>query len=562
MKKQKKGTRKSFIIVLTIWLIITAIAWYMAKPALNLASPGFWAFFSIALGVLSLALLIEADVFESSYYRSRDITKAHIIIWIFTGIVLVFSILFGVISDPLFQIETFKRIANVEEGHFEEEFQDISNDSKYILLDADTARRLGDRVLGNIPNATWYEVSQDYSLIVYNGKQYRLSSLQYGGFLKYNRAKSTGIPGYVLVDSESLEAKFVETSEPIKYSPSAFFGNDLKRHIRSQYPGLVFDDFSFEINENGKPYWVASIFTPHAGLWGACSVESFVLVDACTGEMELYSINEKPEWIDHVVSLKHLMKMIYWKYEYVNGVINASKTGVVRTTYEYAEQVRKNSKPENVEPYFYGYSSFLNSKGEVVFFTGVTPANRTESNVGFLCINPSTGKYVFYNTAGAEESSAQGVSEGLIQNMGYQATYPFMINVNGTPTYLMNMKDKAGLIQRYALVNYSDYKQAYVGNTFAETLVGYMKALGMESSYISIESDLENVSTIKAEISEIHEVVIDGTTYYYYLIENGVYRASIKINENQPFFKVGDIVEVDFVPNEITNINAIVGIKK
>ena len=89
-----------------------------------------------------------------------------------------------------------------------------------------------------------------------------------------------------------------------------------------------------------------------------------------------------------------------------------------------------------------------------------------------------------------------------------------------------------------------------------------MKALGMESSYISIESDLENVSTIKAEISEIHEVVIDGTTYYYYLIENGVYRASIKINEYQPFFKVGDIVEVDFVPNEITNINAIVGIKK
>ena len=560
MKKQKKGIRKSFIIVLTIWLIITAIAWYMAKPALNLASPGFWAFFSIALGVLSLVLLIEADVFESSYYRSRDITKAHIIIWIFTGIVLVFSILFGVSSDPLFQVETFKSIADVEEGHFEEEFQDISNDSKYILLDADTARRLGDRVLGSIPNATWYEVSQDYSLIVYNGKQYRFSPLQYGGFFKYNRAKSTGIPGYVLVDSESLEAKFVETSEPIKYSPSAFFGNDLKRHIRSQYPSLVFDAFSFEIDESGKPYWVASIFTPHAGLWGACSVESFVLVDACTGEMELYSINEKPEWIDHVVSLKHLMKMIYWKYEYINGVINASKTGVVRTTYQYADQIRKQGSAE--EPYFYGYSSFLNSKGEVVFFTGVTPANRTESNVGFLCINPSTGKYVFYNTAGAEESSAQGVSEGLIQNMGYQATYPFMINVNGVPTYLMNMTDKSGLIQRYALVNYSDYKQAYVGNTFADALEGYMDLTGVAGRHVRFEFDLENVSTIKGEILDIRETVIDGTTHYYYLIGDNVYRASIKVNENQPFFKVGDIVEVDFVPNEITNINAIVGIKK
>ncbi len=564
MKKSRRSissfaVRKTIIIMLIVWLIVSAAGAYIGKPAWNLASPGFWGYLMFSLGLLSLLMLLEMAI---SSYEDNDITKFHVFIWIATGGIIVVFLILALISAPLFQVENFKSVAEVEEGIFEEDFQDISNDSQYVLLDVDTASRLGDRVLGSIPNAAWYEVSQDYNLIIYKGKQYRISPLQYGGFFQYNRAKATGIPGYVLVDAETLEAKFVETSEHIRFSPSAFFSNELKRHIRSQFPSLVFDQFSFEINDEGTPYWIASVYTPNAGVWGACTIDSCVIVNACTGEMELYSIEEKPEWVDHVQSVAHLMKMIYWKYEYINGIFNFSKTGVVRTTYQYADQVRRQSKESGIEePYFYGYSTFVNSKGEVVIFTGVTPANRTESNVGFLCINASTGRYTYYNTSGAEESSSQGVVEGLIQNMGYQATYPFMINVNGVPTYLMNMKDKSGLIQRYALVNYANYKQAFVGDTFAETLTGYMKLLGIKASFVPIETDEESVMNVRGEIFDIREAVIDGTTYYYYLIGDSVYRASITVNENQVFFKTGDKVEVSYVPNESTNINVIVGIK-
>lgn len=563
MAKQKRNLkpRTSVVIMFVIWIVGALIGAYASKPALNLASPGLWGFISISTVLLSIMMLLECGIAESINYHESDPTPYHVAIWIITGAILVLFFILFLASCPLFHVDTYRNVAVVEEGSFEEEFQDISNDAKYVLLDADTASRLGDRVLGNIPNATWYEVDQSYNLIIYKGRQYRISPLQYGGLFKYNRAKATGIPGYVLVDAETLEARFVETSEHIQYSPSAFFGNNLKRHIRSQYPGLVFDEFSFEIDEEGTPYWIASIFTPHAGVWGACTVDSFVLVNACTGEMQLYSIDEKPEWIDHVQSIAHLMKMVYWKYEYVNGIFNFSNTGVVRTTYEYAEQVRKQSKEAEVEePYFYGYSTFVNSKGEVVIFTGVTPANRTESNVGFLCINASTGKYTYYNTSGAEESSVQVVAEGLIQNMGYQATYPFMINVNGVPTYLMNMKDKSGLIQRYALVNYADYKQAYVGSTFAEALAGYMKVLGIQSSFIPVETDAQDVSVVTGEILDIREAVIDGTTYFYYLVDNDVYRASITVNENQLFFRVGDKVEITFVHGANTNIGVVIGI--
>lgn len=555
--KRSISIRWSAIVCSVIALLLILGIHYLAQPAWSLAHDGFWWFVFGSFAVLSVFAIIEAV--RSEYQdRENSFTMIHYAIWIITGVLLVWMGIGAFISSPAVAADTYKNTVTIEEGDFNEDFADLINEENYVFMDLDTAQRLGDRVLGSVPNATWYEIDKEYNLIIYQGRSYRISPLNYGGLFKYGKAEAVGLPGYVLVDCETGLAKFVETKEPMKYSPSAYFGTNLKRFLRGRYPDKVFNSHFFEIDEEGNPYWVTTISEKQAGVWGARKVTSFILTNAITGDSELYSLDKKPDWLDHTVSLEYMMQVAGWNYRYVNGWWNPSNTGVLKTTYSYAK-AQSSSDKENVEPNFYGYNCFVNAKGEVLIFTGVTPVNKIESNVGFLTINAATGEYRYYNISGAEESSAQTVVEGLIQNMGYQATFPFMVNVAGHPTYLMNMKDKSGLIQRYAMVNLENYSQAFVGNTFEDTLNGYLEQIGETAKTVPVEIETPE-TTLEASgvILEKYQAELDGTTVFYYIIDDELYRASLKINESQILFKAGNTVELKYVVNN--NINVVVEI--
>ena len=91
--------------------------------------------------------------------------------------------------------------------------------------------------------------------------------------------------------------------------------------------------------------------------------------------------------------------------------------------------------------------------GDVWVYTGVTSVNADESNIGFVLMNLRTGESKYYNIAGAEEYSAMSSAEGQVQNLGYRASFPSLINIKNIPTYIMVLKDNAGLVKMYALVN-------------------------------------------------------------------------------------------------------------
>ena len=533
----------SFIAVFMIAVMVTVMLFYIALPAFSLRSVGMWWFVSGVLGMASFAFLIK-------FFWNGDIHAGHIITWISTLVILFLIVLLGFIGSPVFQSNTYKNIVQVTEGNFSEDFEDISQFHSYNVMDLDTAQRLGDRVLGKVPNASWYEIDKEYNLIIYQGKQYRISPLKYGGFFKYEKAKKYGIPGYVLVDCESNEASFIQTEQPIRYSTSSFFNEDLKRLLRFQYPTIVFESHFMEINDEGVPYWVSAVSQPQVGVWSARKVDRFVLTNACMGQSKMYFLEDRPEWLNHIFSLEYMMKVSKWHYQYVHGWWNPSNTDVWRTTYSYADN---SSSKEKDEPNFFGYNSFVNKKGEVLIFTGITPANKTESNVGFLTVNTATGKCIYYPIPGAEESSAQVVVEGLIQNMGYQATYPIMVNVAGHPTYLMNMKDKSGLIQRYAMVSLENYSNAYVGASFEDTVYGYLEAIGI-TEVVPENVSLTNMSGV---ITEKYQAEIDGTSYFYYVINDELYRSSVLVNEEQVRYQVGDYVQIEYASGNIKIIKKI-----
>lgn len=503
---------------------------YLTKFAWSFASTGlYWFIFVTAL--------IGMGIFAISYVHSGADKIILRVFAILSGASLAIIILFAIISGEMVNAKRYQTIAEIKEGNFSQDILDI-NSEDFAVVDVETAKRLGDRTIAGISNSTWHDVDEEYNLIIYKGEQYRISPINYGGLFKYNKAKKTGIPGYVLVNAQTQEATLVQLDTPIKYSPSAYFSNNLKRHLRGQYHSYVFGTSFFEIDEQGNPYWITSIKTATIGIWGGKVENSFVITDACTGESTVYETSNLPDWVDHAYDLDYLMQITAYNLEYKNGFWNAvfGKADVNKLSYNYKDKD------------FAGYNSSITANGEVVFYTAITPANNAESMVGFITANPKNGEIKRYSCTGAEESSAQNAAQSLVQNFGYVATFPTVVNVDGSPTYFMALKDNAGLIQRYALCNISNYTIVVESSTIQDAVKLYREKLGKnieevdKSEMLSVQSTIENVYTAQ----------IEGNTYFYFTLqgEEGLYMSSIENSNRQVLLKAGDTVKIEYISSD------------
>ncbi len=447
----------------------------------------------------------------------------------------------------MFNASKYQKMIEIEEGNFEKDINRIEDTNNISIVDMETAESVGDRTVGSIKNATWYEVDDEYNLIEYQGEQYRISTLNYGGYFKARKAKYEGIPGYVLVNTQTQEAKYIELEEGMKYSPSAYWSFDLKRHLRNQYSSYIFGTAFFEIDENGMPYYITAVQKPTIGLFGGKKEESFIITNAINGESKEYSTDDLPEWVDHAYDLDYLMQVTKYNLKYVNGFWNSlfSQTDVLNTSYEY--KAGKDTDGDGKKDIYYeGYNTTITSDGDIVFYAGLTPASNAESNVGFILANPKTGVIKRYECSGAEESSAVSSAESLVQDLKYLATFPTILNVNGNETYFMLLKDKAGLVQRYALCNVKNYTQVVQSETLDEALELYQEKLGLTTV-----TETEQTETLKKEgaIENLYQAQLDGCTFYYFTIEGStdLYMSSIKNSNKQVLLITGMKVSIEYV---------------
>ena len=513
---------KRRILTLVISILLGVVIYYFFLPALNLRSLEGLYF------IWFIILMILVSTFPSA--PTNHSVKIRVGVFL-CGFVLI--ILLAVFSSPLIQAPAYQSLIEIEEGDFTSEVAS-NNIDEIAVVDVATAERLGDRTIASLENSSWYDVDNEYNLILYKGKQYRISPLTYGGFFKYLSASSSGIPGYVLVDAITQEATLVQTEEPIYYSPSASFFNNLKRHLRIQYPFYVFGKSFFEIDENGKPYWVTSVKNAKIGICGGLTEDSFIITDATTGESTEVSIEDLPSWIDHAFDLAYLMEMVNYNYAYIHGFFNFSKTDVNQTSYE--------SRSED----FDGYNTTISSDG-IVFYSGVTPANASNSITGFVFSNLRTGKVKFYPATGANESSAQTAAQGLVQDLRYTATFPIIVNIDGSPTYFMTLKDQSGLIQRYAFSNVENYSIVVQASTLEEALDAYRRE--MQNGGVT-EADTDEVSSTTGQITNLYTAEIDGYTYFYFTLasDDNLYMSSIENSNRQVLLQVGTNVTIKFTP--------------
>ena len=523
-------------LLVVIWFLVMASSYWVFLPALNLLDTGFWMFvveglILIFLGVFLLAL---ADSVEKRTSRPnigrREINPVKGVYDKFLtrlggSILLIVALLFGLgfFNSRIFRAESYANVIKVKEADFNKDFPE-TNISALALLDRASAEKIGDTYLGTIDKVSQFGISDDYRQITIGQQPYRVSPLEYKNFWKWLSNRQEGIGYYVKVNQTTGKAELVRLAEPMKYSDSEYVFRDTMRYLRFKYPMTIFGDPSFEVDDEGNPYYVATIYQPKFLLSSKDPV-GVILLNAATGETKEYDLASIPEWVDRVFSANNVVTRIDDYYTYQDGFWNTvfSQTGVKKTTDSY---------------------NYISIGSDIYLYTGITSATADSSNLGFILVNMRTREVTNYKLASATESAAMASAEGEVQEKKYKATAPTLTKLNGKAYYIVSLKDDAGLVKSYAVVDAEDYQQVTVNNDI-ETLISQFTDLDtsvLSGSGMAMEQKDQNLQMVEGVVEQLASQMISGSTVYYISSSGEIYK--VKATEDTidqlPFLKVGD----------------------
>lgn len=546
--RRSRGTPVTRLLIsLLITLVFGAVYFYFKLPALNFHSGDFYWFIILLCAVFAVCMIVLEGyraVTPGEYIRYCR-KRLAIPFWTVTA-VLVVVVIGSVVGWALFRAPAYSRLLTVEEGDFTAEVSEISW-NQIPMLDEDSSNNLANRKLGELSDlVSQFTVSSSSAQINYQGDPVRVNYLNYGGFFKWWKNYRNGIPAYMTIDMRTQEVSVVRLEEGIKYSPSEYFGRDLNRHLRFAYPTCLFDDVNFEIDETGTPYWVASVINKTIGLFNGPDVIGAVLMNAVTGETAYYDVADIPTWVDRVYAADLLVMQYNYYGRYNNGYWNSwfSQTGCTTTTQGY---------------------NFIAQDDDVWMYTGITSVTGDRGNIGFILVNQRTKEARYYSCAGAEEYSAMSSAQGAVQQYSYNATFPLLLNVSDQPTYFMALKDSAGLVKMYAMVNVQQYQVVATGYSLEECRNNYHAQL-VSNKLIEEEAPASpqgpDVSaqtlSVSGTIAEIRSANIDGNTVFYFLLEGGnvYYTISAKTCPAAVLLNVGDAITLSYVPQDSLLVQA------
>lgn len=537
----KKITRN--IIILIVVLLAIGIYYYVALPAINIHSAGFWmalmlmiAFVTIIYAISQVRKGFKDNIvpIKPAEKMLKDLKGVKAGAALCLLILLVYSA-GSLLSSPIVNADKYQKLMKVTESDFTEDIQQ-TNYNTIPLLDKDSAELLGNRKMGSMVDmVSQFEVSSDYTQINYKDTPVRVTPLVYASEIKWLTNQKAGIPAYIRIDMATQNTECVKLDQTIKYSKAEYFNRNIYRHLRFHYPTYIFDDqIFFEIDDEGTPYWVCPVKKFNIGLFGGQTVGNVVLCNAVTGECTDYPVDQVPNWIDKVYSAELLTKLYNYYGIYQHGFFNSilGQKDCLKATNGY---------------------NYIALDDDVWVYTGVTSVSGDQSNVGFVLMNQRTMETKYYKIEGAIEDSAMSSAEGQVQNLGYRATFPLLLNISDQPTYFMALKDGAGLVKKYAMVNVQKYQWVAIGDTVKECEKAYVTLLATNG--ISEVKENNNIyEEITGKISAIAPVVIEGNTHYYVALENSDLFFDVDVKDASLIdiirYQTGDTIQLKYAADE------------
>ncbi len=552
----KKIKPRAIIVGAVSALAILFIGFFGLCVPLNVKSGGMWAlliftsFAAVLAGRASCGIkdfgFVTYSKSTGSKGRSKKVSKFNFNFkpYIIPTVFLCVIILIAVFGSTLFNAEKYSEILSVSDEDFIKDLSESVGTDSIALMDTASAQMLGDREIGSLSNVvSQFNVSEDYTQIDFKGKPIKVSALEYAGYFKWTNNKDTGVCGYVTVDPVSMSASYKDC-EGMKYVPSAYFFENAKRHIWLKYPTVMFGNLHFEIDEDGNPYYIASVYDKTISLFGGETVTGCIILNPITGEVQKLALEDIPNWVDVVFDGDLICMQYNWHGTLQNGYMNSliGKKGCKQVTTYVSDDSEDNAPMSD-----YGYVA---KDGDIWIYTGVTSVNGDSSNIGFLLANERTGESHYYSVAGADEKSAMSAAEGEVQEKGYQASFPSLINVSGNPTYIMVLKDSGGLVKLYAAVNVEQYNLVATAPTQADCLKKYKEIIGVKET----DEKADDTQSAEITVSQIKYIDVDGNTYIYIISDDEkIYKAKAASHEEMLLLKEGDKIKIEHKNSVIIN---------
>ena len=535
--------------------VFAVIAFYVMLPAINFKAYDFYLY----LGLVAVSYVVFNGLFANimgkpeyvPFVKKRAIVPGIII----AALVAVVAVGY-LVSCEFFRAESYSKIIDVRtDSNFSEEIQeqDAESFSAIPKLDESAAAQLATRALGVLEEKGYvsqFTVYPEYTQINYKETPVRVAPLQYANIIKWFTNTKNGFPGYVVIDMANESTEFVELENNIRYSPAEHFNKLLKRHLRFNYPTFLFADATFEIDDEGNPYWICARLDKTIGLFGGTDVIGAVVVkaDSPDGESEYYTIDqirneEKLQWIDRIYDSDLIVQQYNYYGKYQNGFWNSvlGQRDVITTTANY---------------------NYIAKDDDVWMYTGVTSVTSDQSITGFVLANQRTKEAVYYRVTGGTEYSAQLAAEGRVKDLGYKATFPLLLNIGGEPTYFLSLKDDSKSVQQYALINVAQYnnnKMGATGTDLSKCLASYVAALAQSGNKVDIDpNDIvaltkreqpdKELLTAKGKITDIRTAVIGGESCYYIKLDSNPAYFSISASKDETvvILNIGDEVTVSY----------------
>ena len=550
MKKFKQTpVWQAVVIGLVISTVITLIFDYLFPTPWNFRSEGTWIKLFFVVMIYAIINAIAVAVSQGKYESKRYETLVNLPFAIPAIMVPAFFICI-VTGAQIFNAGNYANIIQVEQVESGDAILSEKDAESIALMDTASAKQLGDREIGAIENFSAFNVSDDYIQLNIEGDAVKVAPLEYIGLFKWLSNRDEGVTGYVSVSPTTMTADYVELEDGMKYIPSAYFNEDLNRHLHYQFPTLIYGNIHFEIDEDGKPYYVSSVFDKTIGVFGGEIVVGAIITDPVTGDSEYYDVADIPQWVDYVFPGDLICELYNVAYKNINGFWNGTSfganTGCMQTTTTDSHYEDEEGDIVIEAGTDYGY---IAKDGDIYVYTGVTSMAADSSNLGFIMVNERTGQYKYFAVSSANEQSAMNAAEGEVQQYDYIASFPTLINVDSELAYIGVLKDKSGLVKMYYMVNVKDYGKVVVADSREACVAKYAEKLGLdlnEDIIGNVPEDQKPVESTPVEftISVIQYVDVDGNTYVYMGTEDGtVYKALFKDNEQLLFAKVGDVVK-------------------
>lgn len=528
--------KKIYAILLLLFIVFIGGYYYLYYPSVNIHQTSFWTGAVVVCIILGIIFAINSIRYKfDRNQKIKNFSYLPLISKMFVALAVVLflvALVGNIIGSPMLRAKKYASLLKAENKDFASDIEETGQITDLALMDTESARIFGNRKIGSLSEVvSQYEVESSYTQISIQKFPFKVSALKYASFFKWWNNRDKGIPGYVKVNPVNSDAEYVELEHGMKYVPSAYLNYNLMRHVQLRYPTKIITGHYFEVDDEGRPYYICPTVTARIGLFGAMDVNGIIICNPVDGACQYYKIPDIPSWVDNVYSGNLLCDKYNWAGTLSGGFINSifGQKDCKRTTDDF------------------GYKIIGD---DVWIYTGVTSVNGDQSNIGFVIMNQRTSEAKYYTVSGAEEHSAMAAAEGEVQEKGYAASFPSLINVSGVPTYIMVLKDNGGIVKMYAMVNVEQYNIVATATTQNEVFVSYKKLLKTKGGNIKADIETETSEAV-ITVSDIQFInTEDGTVVYIKDNSHNIFKQRFEENELLIKISAGDTIKVIYEASE------------